>query len=130
VSRFVLCGNCEWEQHGVASSERCMCQCHPFQQKRRKSKPASNAGRLRIVRRLMERDGRHCYWCRVEFRGDELPTIEHVVPKSYGGSNHLHNLVLACDWCNQKRGVMTPREFRVWLRRNWVPPERRRRRRA
>nr|WP_267313724.1 HNH endonuclease [Nostoc sphaeroides] len=31
-------------------------------------------------------------------------TIEHLVPKSLGGSNSLSNLRLACFTCNNSRG--------------------------
>lgn len=95
-----------------------MCQCHPYQGKRRKSrKPHSTAnnGRRRIVRILLARDGDRCFWCNVRFRGDVLPTIEHLLPRSEGGGNGLDNLALACHWCNQKRGVMPVAEFREWL---------------
>lgn len=105
-----------------------MCQCHPRQAKNKKG-PTGN-GRARVVRALMARDGRHCYWCKIELRHPWKPTIEHLVPRSLGGSNRQENLVLACDWCNQKRGVMEPREFRAWLEKNWVDPSSRRVRQA
>jgi 5-methylcytosine-specific restriction endonuclease McrA len=121
--RFVICGHCEWEQHGTPSPERCMCQCHPRQARNKRRR--TNAGRARVIRALLARDGDRCHWCSIQMRYPWTPTIEHMVPKSLGGSNRLENLVLACDWCNQKRGVMSPKEFRVWLDRNWVPVERR-----
>jgi 5-methylcytosine-specific restriction endonuclease McrA len=36
--------------------------------------------------------------------GFAAPIIEHVVPRSRGGGNNLENLVLACDWCNHRKG--------------------------
>ena len=95
------------------------------------------------LRSLRRRDGASCHWCGVdlEFRHIDypqiwknhpelgwLPTLDHYVPKKEGGSNKISNLVLACDWCNQKRGHKTPNQFRQWLRRHTVPESRRRRR--
>lgn len=40
-------------------------------------------------------------------KGDHNPrlaTADHIVPKSMGGPGHLHNFVLACRGCNEKRG--------------------------
>lgn len=56
---------------------------------------------LRKRRALRLRDGPDCYWCGAPGLG---VTIDHVIPKSMGGSNRLENLVLACEPCNQARG--------------------------
>ena len=37
--------------------------------------------------------------------------IEHIVPKSRGGSNRVLNLTLSCHECNQKKGNRTAEEF-------------------
>ncbi|MEO6890599.1 MAG: RNA-guided endonuclease IscB [Ktedonobacteraceae bacterium] len=37
--------------------------------------------------------------------------VEHIVPKSRGGSDRLDNLTLACEPCNVKKGNHTAREF-------------------
>jgi 5-methylcytosine-specific restriction endonuclease McrA len=50
---------------------------------------------------LLEKWGRKCAYCGVE----PVPLeIEHIVPKSAGGSNKISNLTLACRPCNQKKG--------------------------
>jgi hypothetical protein len=37
--------------------------------------------------------------------------MEHVVPKSRGGSNRVSNLAIACKPCNKKKGTLTAEEF-------------------
>ena len=100
----------------------------------------NTSDRRQKFRSLRRRDGDTCHWCEVglDFRGydegvpfdqlDQRPTLDHYVPRTKGGSNKVKNLVLACDWCNQKRGHKSPNQFRQWLKRHLVPPESRRRR--
>ncbi len=50
---------------------------------------------------LLEKWGRKCAYCGKE----NVPLeIEHIHPKSLGGSNRVSNLTLACVPCNQKKG--------------------------
>lgn len=57
---------------------------------------------------LLEKWGRKCAYCNAE----NVPfEIEHIYPKSKGGSNRISNLTLACHTCNQKKGVKTIEEF-------------------
>jgi hypothetical protein len=37
--------------------------------------------------------------------------IEHIVPRSRGGSDRASNLTLACHACNQRKGKLTAAEF-------------------
>jgi 5-methylcytosine-specific restriction endonuclease McrA len=37
--------------------------------------------------------------------------IEHIIPKSRGGSDRVSNLTLACEGCNQLKGKQTAAEF-------------------
>lgn len=62
-----------------------------------------------IRRALRARDGNNCFYCKVEFgtatvQSPLRATIEHLEPRTNGGSNQLDNLVLACDVCNNRRG--------------------------
>jgi 5-methylcytosine-specific restriction endonuclease McrA len=57
---------------------------------------------------LLEKWGRQCCYCQAK----EVPLeIEHVIPKSKGGSDRVSNLTLACRPCNQKKGNSTVQEF-------------------
>lgn len=57
---------------------------------------------------LLEKFQRKCAYCGKE----NVPLeIEHIVPKSRGGSNRISNLTIACHKCNQDKGSMTAAEF-------------------
>jgi 5-methylcytosine-specific restriction endonuclease McrA len=57
---------------------------------------------------LLEKWGRKCVYCGKE----NVPLeIEHIVPKSKGGSDRISNLTLACHECNQKKGNQSIEEF-------------------
>ncbi len=57
---------------------------------------------------LLEKFNRKCMYCGKE----NIPLeIEHIVPKSRGGSNRIDNLGTACHKCNQTKGNKTAEEF-------------------
>jgi 5-methylcytosine-specific restriction endonuclease McrA len=57
---------------------------------------------------LLEKFGRKCVYCGEK---DVPLEIEHILPKSRGGSDRVSNLTLACQPCNQKKGNQTADEF-------------------
>ena len=57
---------------------------------------------------LLEKWGRRCAYCGCE--GVPLQ-IEHIEPRSRGGSSRISNLTLACGPCNVAKGSMDVREF-------------------
>lgn len=38
-------------------------------------------------------------------------TLDHVIPRSRGGTSNLTNLVCACDPCNRSKGGLVPEEW-------------------
>ncbi|NEQ84717.1 MAG: HNH endonuclease [Moorea sp. SIO2I5] len=57
---------------------------------------------------LLEKWGRECTYCGKQ----SVPLqIEHIHPKSFGGSNRVSNLCLACEKCNQRKGNKPIEEF-------------------
>lgn len=50
---------------------------------------------------LLEKWGRECAYCGKQ---NTLLEVEHIHPKSKGGSNRVSNLTLACNDCNQDKG--------------------------
>lgn len=57
---------------------------------------------------LLEKWGRKCAYCGATNTPLE---IEHIIPRSRGGSNRVSNLTLACHDCNQRKGNKTAAEF-------------------
>lgn len=56
-------------------------------------------------RGILERDEHICQYC-----GGKANTVDHVMPRSRGGSSSPTNLVAACLPCNQKKADRTPDE--------------------
>ena len=57
---------------------------------------------------LLEKFKRQCVYCKKK----NIPLeIEHIIPKSRGGSNRVNNLTIACHDCNQSKGKLTATEF-------------------
>jgi 5-methylcytosine-specific restriction endonuclease McrA len=57
---------------------------------------------------LLEKFNRKCVYCGAI---DTKLEIEHITPKSRGGSNRVTNLTLACTPCNQRKGNQTAQEL-------------------
>lgn len=53
---------------------------------------------VKLAGELMIRDGRRCFYCDTELRG-EAAAVEHLLPRSRGGSDDLANLALSCRPC-------------------------------
>jgi len=57
---------------------------------------------------LLEKWGRRCAYCQKE---DVPLEVEHIRPKSLGGSNRVSNLTIACRPCNERKGNKPIEEF-------------------
>jgi 5-methylcytosine-specific restriction endonuclease McrA len=57
---------------------------------------------------LLEKWNKTCAYCGVK---DTRLEIEHINPRSKGGSNRVSNLCLACNPCNQKKGNQDIKDF-------------------
>ena len=77
---------------------------------------------VRLSRRnIFTRDKNICQYCGKNFSRTEL-TIDHVVPRSRGGTDSWDNLVLACSECNLKKRDLTPEEAHMPLIHKPVSP--------
>lgn len=70
---------------------------------------------------VMLRDAYICQYC-AETPGRQFLTVDHVIPRSRGGSHDWDNLVTACTRCNQKKGSLTPEEAMMQLIRKPFEP--------
>lgn len=57
---------------------------------------------------LLEKWGRRCVYCG---KTNTPLQIEHIIPRSRGGSDRVSNLTLACEPCNTRKGAQTAEEF-------------------
>jgi 5-methylcytosine-specific restriction endonuclease McrA len=71
------------------------------------------------------RDRNTCQYC-----GQRLPRVElnldHVIPRSQGGTSIWENIVCSCHGCNRRKGGRTPKEAGMKLlhpprRPEWTP---------
>ena len=52
----------------------------------------------------------HCAGCRMMFPFRNFE-IDHVIPRTKGGSDHIENLQLVCGACNRAKGTGTQAEL-------------------
>ena len=64
--------------------------------------------------KLLEEQGGFCNGCEVEFTIRHFE-IDHIIPRSKGGTDHISNLQLLCSNCNRVKGNMSQEELMVRL---------------
>jgi 5-methylcytosine-specific restriction endonuclease McrA len=72
-------------------------------------------------RNIFKRDHFTCQYCAVQPGPEEL-TIDHVLPRSKGGTSTWENCVLACLDCNKRKDDRTPEKAGMKLRKQPVRP--------
>ncbi|MDQ6942398.1 MAG: HNH endonuclease [Candidatus Eremiobacteraeota bacterium] len=65
---------------------------------------------------VLLRDDYTCVYCGTRGSSHDM-TVDHVVPRSRGGSSAWENLVACCSACNARKRDRTPAEARMPLRR-------------
>lgn len=88
---------------------------------------SSNGQWIRLKRRIAiyTRDGWRCVWCLASVAleptfSQSKATLDHVLPRSEGGSNLSSNLVTSCLSCNSRRQDKTPEAFAYELSRGSI----------
>ncbi len=71
------------------------------------------------------RDNFMCQYCGDKFLQKDL-TLDHVIPRSKGGTTSWENVVSCCSICNHKKGDKMPEDFHIKLKRKpykprWTP---------
>lgn len=74
-------------------------------------------------RNLFARDNNTCQYCGKRFTTSHL-SLDHVVPRSRGGTSCWENIVCACHHCNVRKGGRTPLEAHMKLIKHPVKPRR------
>src|ERR1700693_2976098 len=74
-------------------------------------------------RNIFARDNNQCQYCGKRFPTSEL-SLDHVLPRSKGGTNTWENIVCACINCNVKKGGRTPKQAHMSLVRKPEKPKR------
>ena len=74
---------------------------------------------------IYSRDQNRCQYCGKQFPRAEL-NLDHVVPRSKGGTSIWENVVCSCHRCNRMKGGRTPAEAGMRLirqprRPQWTP---------
>lgn len=65
-------------------------------------------------------DPDRCYYCKVKLdpydsHEQDVPTVDHVKPRSAGGILSKKNKVYCCGKCNRIKGKMSPEAFMKFL---------------
>ena len=68
----------------------------------------------RVNTKIFQKTGGYCYYCGFQLKILTF-TVDHVIPKSKGGSDRNENLVPACQLCNTTKSNFYVEEFRDWL---------------
>jgi 5-methylcytosine-specific restriction endonuclease McrA len=61
---------------------------------------------------ILRRDRHRCQYCG---KYAHALTVDHVIPKHYGGKHSWDNLVCACIRCNNRKGSRTPEQAGMTL---------------
>jgi 5-methylcytosine-specific restriction endonuclease McrA len=79
------------------------------------------ANRLRVAERIMARKqmligvfGQVCWYCGI-FLNPDMMQIDHIVPRSRGGTDRPDNFALTCSCCNMAKLGKPLDEFLAWL---------------
>ena len=72
-------------------------------------------------RNVVKRDGHVCQYCGTT---QGAMTVDHIVPRTFGGKDTWDNLVCACIACNNSKGNRTPEQAGMCLSRQPRAPSR------
>lgn len=65
------------------------------------------------------KSGNYCWYCGEEFEDKKELTIDHVFPRSKGGTNDMDNIIMVCKHCNSSKGNMDLFEWYSEVRKEW-----------
>ena len=100
----------------VCPVKRLIRRCRRRVARRRRRRESRTARRQRLRLRLWTADP-HCAYCRRSIKSPERATVDHVIPRSRGGTFARGNAALCCTDCNQCKRDRTPEEWLADLTR-------------
>lgn len=71
---------------------------------------------------IYARDDCTCQYCGCKLARHEL-NLDHVIPRSRGGTSTWENVVCSCHDCNRRKGGKSPQEARMTLLRKPYKPK-------
>lgn len=95
--------------NGANEAVRAWSKSTPWRAVQKTKRRNTFGSRERDYNALVERDGAGCFYCGTPLLL-EFATIEHMIPVTSGGNNHLANKVLACHQHNLEAGHRSVRE--------------------
>lgn len=72
-----------------------------------------------LALKILARDGYRCVYCGRKGSSTRALEMDHVEPRSWGGSTRPDNLVTACSECNNEKGPNDLVTYCVFLRRKY-----------
>lgn len=122
--RLFQCSECGTFIHHESNKQNFTCLCSKwrmigefiewkrfrFLQGKKKANNKKVSGKKRET--VYVRDNYKCYLCGFDVsssKGDRRRTIDHLIPRSRGGSNHIDNLATCCLLCNMDKGSKMPK---------------------
>ena len=81
-------------------------------------------GAKEALGRAFARYGGRCFYCRKKFGPQplsrKLAHRDHIIAESHGGSDRLHNLVIACTPCGTAKGDRSIQDFRPQVAKEYL----------
>ena len=69
--------------------------------------------RMWVINQLVKQYGGECYLCLEPFESKSDITIDHLIPRSKGGSDEITNLRLAHEHCNRAKKDLSLEAYAV-----------------
>ena len=77
--------------------------------KRQENQNFRNSSEWRDLRKsIIDASNGRCHYCQNNMN---MVFVDHVIPRSRGGSDTLENLVACCSSCSARKGASTPNEW-------------------
>ena len=67
-------------------------------------------GKMAYKHKLYGKQSGYCAGCQAHYQAKDLE-IDHIIPRSHGGTDHKANFQLLCGNCNRKKGAKSQAEF-------------------